>query len=298
MLYKFRNQLARALYDYYCRRILDTPPLLIRPTPLVFCSMVSRRDVIMYLVAIKSVYSRIGEGVICIVNDGSLQSDDINLLKHHLGSPHIVDVAAIDTGQCPRGGTWERLLHILDLTDQSYVIQVDSDIVARGPLVEVRECYRANQSFTLGSWAGQDFKTLAEAAIYAKTVESSHVQISAERGFGSLESTADRRYVRGSSGFAGFARGGASRRMATYFSVEMERLLGNKWSEWGSEQVTSCYIVANTPGGKVLPWPKYTNFSENTDPSSAVLLHFVGDRRFFRGRYAKESRRIIAELKS
>ena len=31
--------------------------------------MVSQRDLTMYLVAIKSVYSRIGEGSICIIND-------------------------------------------------------------------------------------------------------------------------------------------------------------------------------------------------------------------------------------
>ena len=298
MLYELRNRVARALYDRRCGEILDTPPLSIKSASLIFCSMVSQRDFMMYLVAIKSVYSRIGEGRICIINDGSLRADAIAMLEQHLGAPRIVDISSIATGSCPRGGTWERLLHILDLAEESYVIQVDSDILARASIKEVAECYQENRSFTLGSWAGQSLQTLAEAAAYAGTLDNTHVQIAAERVFTQLNDATKRFYVRGSSGFAGFARGGSSRRVASDFSAEMETMLGDRWSAWGTEQVTSCYVVANTPGSTVLPWPKYTNFSSRIDLEAAALVHFVGDQRFYRGRYARESQRIIAELRT
>ena len=250
----------------------------------------------MYLVAIKSVYTRIGEGTVCIINDGSLQPQDIERLNYHLGSPTLVDIAAIDTGSCPRGGTWERLLHILDLTEHNYVIQVDSDILARRPINEVVQCYRNNCSFTLGSWAGQDFTGLAEAAAHARTFDDAHIQVVAEQNFDQLHDIQKKRYVRGCSGFAGFARGASLRQLAEDFSIRMSHLLGKRWSEWGSEQITSNFVVANSKEARVLPWPKYANLYPNIPIEEPALLHFLGIWRFYRMWYVRESRRVIKEL--
>src|SRR5579864_3844319 len=148
MFFRVQNSLARTYHDWRCKRICATPPLELKPAPLIFCSMVSQRDLTMYLVAIKSVYSQVGEGSICIINDGSLTQEGLATLRHHLGSPAVVDITTINTGQSPRGGCWERLLHILELAHDSYVIQIDSDILARGPIPEVVQCYRENRSFT------------------------------------------------------------------------------------------------------------------------------------------------------
>ena len=54
--------------------------------------MVSQRDLLMYLVSIKSIYTKISEGTICIINDGSLTSKAKDILQYHLGSPTIVDI--------------------------------------------------------------------------------------------------------------------------------------------------------------------------------------------------------------
>lgn len=296
-LHKIRNDVGRTLYRWRCREILETPPLVIKPAPLTFCSMVSHRDLLMYLVAIKSVYTKVGEGLISIINDGSLQSNDIAHLNHHLGSPNIIDISTIDRGTCPRGSLWERLLYILESTEQSYIIQVDSDIVARGQIDEVVKCYRDNRSFTLGSWAGQDFTSLAEAAAHARTLDDSHIQVVAEQNFDRLRDIQEKRYVRGCAGFAGFARGSSLRRLAEDFSADMQQLLGERWSEWGSEQVTSNYVVANSKNAQVLPWPKYTNLDPNIPAEKSALLHFFGPRRFYRLLYIRESRRVIKDLK-
>ena len=87
--------------------------------------MVSHRDLLMYLVAIRSLYAQIGEGTITIIDDGSLTVRDIELLRSSLGEPKVIGLSQVDVGPCPSGGFWERLLHILDLSTDRYVIQVE-----------------------------------------------------------------------------------------------------------------------------------------------------------------------------
>ena len=48
--------------------------------------------------------------------------------------------------------------------------------------------------------------------------------------------------------------------------------LGSRWTEWGTEQVTSNYVVANSPEAMVLPYPKYACFDLNMDPAESVFL--------------------------
>jgi hypothetical protein len=73
----------------------------------------------------------------------------------------------------------------------------------------------------------------------------------------------------------------------------MAEIIGaQKWSEWGSEQVASNFMVANAAGGYVLPFERYRYFSpeEATEAKAAVLLHFIGTHRFAGGVYRDMSR--------
>lgn len=291
---------ARARHLRLCRAVLNTPPLAVIDAPLRLLSMVCHRDVLPYLVAVKSVYRRIGEGRVTIVDDGTLTPADRALLTRHLGQPEILPIKAIDTGPCPRGGTWERLLAILDRLRDAYVIQVDADTVATGPLTTVLDCYRANRAFTLGTPSGTAPVSLTEAAATArrKLAESpAHVQLLAESRLDRLAEPDRRRYVRGSSGFAGFARGGASRRDAEAFSSEIAPLVGGRWSEWGTEQVTSNFIVANMPGAVVLPQPDYACFQGTGDGGDSVFLHFYGTYRYAGGAYGAATRRALTAIR-
>ena len=110
MLYNLKTKLNRSWYNLNRRAIFDTEALKIREAPLLFLTMVSHDDLLMYLVAIKSLYARVGEGSIVVVNDGSLTPDDIDRLNDHLGRPEILEAGRIETGPCPRGGMWERLM--------------------------------------------------------------------------------------------------------------------------------------------------------------------------------------------
>ena len=110
MFYNLKTKIKRSWYNLNCRAIFETEPLRIQEAPLLFLSMVLHDDLLMYLVAIKSLYWRIGEGRIAVINDGSLTPDDVDRLNYHLGRPDILDVRCIETGPCPRGRMWERLM--------------------------------------------------------------------------------------------------------------------------------------------------------------------------------------------
>ncbi|MEJ0072320.1 MAG: glycosyltransferase family A protein, partial [Pseudomonadota bacterium] len=274
MLYRLRRQLARRRFEQSCRSVRVTPPLRPVPAPVTILSMVSHADVIMYLIAIKSLYRRLGRGNILIIDDGSLTDDDRDFLSEHLARPKIVPLSALDTGRCPRGGTWERLLLILEISADEYVIQLDSDTLAQDRLDEVVDCIESNRAFTLGTRMGQRFDSLSDAAARIADLSGDHVQMVAERALARFDSLDQRRYVRGSSGFAGFARGGFGRAQLEAFSVQMRGLIGDKWTEWGSEQVASNFVVANSSSARILPYPKYACFDLRMDPRTSAFLAF------------------------
>jgi hypothetical protein len=297
MFYRIRTRLKRLKHDFRCRKIRETPPLQIKYAPLKILSMVSHQDLTMYLVAVKSFYRQVREGSLVIINDGSLTSADITILSQHLGSPEILRMQDVQTDACPKGGCWERLLTVIDFSAKNYVIQLDSDTLTRAAVPEVVGCYRANRSFILGTNMGRSIVSLPEASEFVRDATRDHVQIFAERNFVRLKNAQNLRYVRGSAGFAGFAKGAFARQPVEEFSTAMTELIGaTKWSEWGSEQVTSNYTLANSPNAMVLPYPKYAGFNPDLDLSVNVFLHFIGTYRFTRGVYARESVRIVREL--
>ncbi len=82
----------------------------------------------------------------------------------------------------------------------------------------------------------------------------------------------------------------------------MQEAVGEKWSEWGSEQVTSNLLIANASGSVVLPYPRYANFDQKfdltLDPAQCAFIHFIGTFRYSRGTYIAETRRLTAESQS
>ena len=120
---------------------------------------------------------------------------------------------------------------------------------------EVIEAYRNNRSFALGTYLGQSIVSLSKAHAIVEKNTSNHVQVLAERCFVNFLD-GKWRYVRGCSGFSGYARGRHSRRDAEAWFRRMQEAVGEKWSEWGSEQVTSNLLIANASDSVVLPYPR------------------------------------------
>ena len=104
----------------------------------------------------KSFMKNFGYGNIEVINDGSLTEGDINVLHDHIPGVNISDSSMIDTLNCPSYISWKRLFRAQQLAESSYVIQLDSDTLSLGPLVDVHNHVQSNTGFLTGSkrWNG------------------------------------------------------------------------------------------------------------------------------------------------
>ncbi len=299
------RKLRQRAHERATLQVLGTKPIVPADDGVVLFSMIGTRVLLPYLVAVKSLHHQLGRGRVVLLDDGTLTEDDRAVLALHCGDPEIRAIADIDTAPCPRGGTWERLLAILDLRCDNYVIQLDSDTVTVGAVPEVRAAIEANASFLLlGGPDGEDhgIQPLPDYVAYrypqGPVAEPAHVQALIESRYGAYPDAAGHRYVRGCSGFAGFARGGASTRAeAERFSQEATALVGEAvWARWGSEQVASNFLLANEEGARILPYARYLNYWKQVIGEEARFVHFVGAHRYSDTTYKDFTQRALAGL--
>jgi hypothetical protein len=293
-----------ARHERAARDILWTPPIATRgDDEVVVFSMIGTRVLLPYLVAVKSFLHALGRGRVEILDDGTLTDADRAVLATHLDTPRIHRFANVTTGACPTGGCWERLTVLLALVRDAYVIQLDSDTVTLGDVPEVRAAIAGGRGFTLlggtdGEALGRMTCSAFRAAVHPEGPApiGQHIQNQIESRLDRLPDAATRFYVRGCAGFAGFPRASATRAEAEAFSQAAEALTGRDvWHRWGSEQIASNFLVANTPDPVLLPYARYYNFWDDERPEAA-FAHFVGSHRFTGDAYLRATRRAIATL--
>lgn len=297
MFYRLKKAMAGGRFRRQINDVLDTPPMPVRPGGLSIVSMVSNHDVQMYVLSMKSFYSRLGKGQLVVIIDRDMPAASRAQLSSHFPGIEFQVLEDIPVGKCQRGGTWERLYYLLGRTRNEYVIQLDCDTLAFGPDVqEILDCIATNRAFTL-SGGEREVVSLREAARRARTISHPYVGIAAESLFDQYPGADGLRYVRGSSGFAGFAKGAFDATQIEEFHVQMERLLPDRWTEWGTEQCASNFAVANSPNALVLPSPKYANFDHHHDPRASTFLHFIGAYRYDDDLFANLGSKVIRELR-
>lgn len=284
------------------REVLETAPIVPRDDGVVLFSMIGTRVLLPYLVAVKSHHHHLGRGRIMLLNDGTLDAADRAVLAAHCGNPVIIEPQDVETAPCPKGNCWERLLSILDLRASDYVIQLDSDTVTLGSVTEVAAAIDANRSFTLGGGVEDvqhGFMTIPEMIrdIYPDGALYPHIQSIVEASLGDIPDAANLRYIRGCAGFAGFSRSPDGRIMAERFAVDAGKAVGPRFSEWGSEQAASNFVIANEPNPIQLPYDRYTNHWEEKLPRSPVFIHYIGTYRYARGSYVASTKRAIRQLR-
>lgn len=296
MLHRWRNEQKQKRFYSLTHGIFDTPPVRIASAPWSIISIVSNNYVQMYLLSLKSFYRQLGRGNVIAIIDRDMTAASRALLEQHIPSIQFVSLEDIDTGICQRGGTWERLVYLLDRSEKEYVIQLDCDTLTFGHDVnEVVHCATSNIAFTLSN-AGRPIEAMTAIVRNAELMDSNYVGIIAERFFNRYPRVENLRYVRASSGFAGFAKGGFHRRDIEKFHKNMENLLGSRWKEWGTEQCGSNFAVANSPNAVVLPYPKYANFWPNLVRGHSSFLHFIGSHRYLDDYYASLAKEVIHSL--
>ncbi|WP_156963746.1 hypothetical protein [Muricoccus aerilatus] len=290
------RQIPAQMHHHRIAAIERTPQLQAQATGLMYLSQICHRDVRSWLVAIKSVAQVVGPGEFTVLDDGTLTKNDYKLLRRHVEGLRILPIVAVPMEGVPSGGCWERLMAILGLCSDYYVVQVDADVVVNLPLGEVTAAIAANRAFTLSGEQGAMVTTACEAAEQAKLVSYSHVQIAAEQLLDQMPDAHALRYARGCAGFAGFPRC-VSPMTITSFSNFMRQHLGDRWSAWGSEQVASNFLIANSGTDPlILPWHRFPAFGLSRDTSQAALIHFVGCHRYESGVYTRMSKAAIRRL--
>lgn len=299
--YRWRTKIDASRHAEAIVDVLETPPIVPCNDGLVLFSMIGTTALLPYLVAVKSLWKQLGRGRVAILDDGTLTPQDMAILAHHCGDPEIIRIASVDTALFPKGGTWERLLTILDRRNSEYWIQLDSDTVTLGPVPEIAEAIARNRSFILpgGADTGTQTMDLQEfrEALYPDGPSEGHVQLRIESRMDDLPAGRGWYYVRGCSGFAGFAAAGPGRNLAAAFLAEMERIIGPEDCHmWGTEQVASNFQLANDTGAVILPYDRYLNYWGEPWTDDAAFVHFVGTHRHANGAYAATSRRVIDGL--
>ena len=287
-------------FNHTLRAVLAAPPVRAINDGVIIFSMIGTRVLLPYLVAAKSLHARLGRGRFAILDDGTLTAADKAVLDLHLDRPELRSITQVDVGDCPHGGCWERLLTLLELRRDHYVIQLDSDTVTLGPVHEIGQAIDQRRDFTLRGEADSAWLPLERfGADYAALPPETHVQVKIEALLPQVAAAAGglSHYVRGCAGFAGFAPDGRGRALADAFSGAAAAHLGPQvWAQWGSEQVMSNLYVANEGEPLLLPYARYLNFWNEPITEDAAFVHFVGTYRYHRGAYSAAARQAIAAL--
>jgi hypothetical protein len=299
MFYALRDRVRRSRFARACAGVLHAAPVTLDGTSrLAVLTQLQHKDVLMFLLAIKSFARHVAPGAVFVVDDGSLTDGDRATLAAQVPGLTLFGLEQFRVPACPRGGTWERLLAIAALVGDYYVIQLDSDTLTIGPIDDVRQCIARGTSFAIGTWDRQSLESMQERCATAKgrvAQGDAHIQVVAEAHFDRLVDFRTLRYVRGCSGFAGFAPRSFSRAFVETISSQMWAALGDRWSEWGSEQVMSNVVVANVSDAMVLPHPKYAD-CHKMRAGLTEFVHFIGSCRFDDGNYARLGAQVIATL--
>ena len=291
MINRLRTKLNKRWFDWQARAIYDTPPIRCAAgSRLVVLTQLHHPDLTMYMVAAKSFARWVKPGRFVIVDDG-LTDADRTMLQRHFESVSFIRSRDASSPNCPRGACWERLLSIADLNADEYVVQLDADTITLNRPDAVLDCLHRGVSFTLGTAGGDRIVSTQETSRIAAPWQGSHVQVVAEQRIAQLPPDIGTHYVHGCAGFAGFQPGAIDRVRVEQVSQAFESLVGSsKWAEWGSEQVTSNFLIANTPGAVILPPTAYPFWQPGIDIQAARLVHFFGTHRFEGGAYIQSAR--------
>lgn len=291
------GRLRRKWHELQFRRaatgVRGIAPLRLAAAGPIVLSMVQHRDVDAYLLALGTFARRLPPRRIVVVADPTLDDADQGVLRRQVPDIEIVPQSRFRPAGLPSGGCWERLVAIAHYVSEGYVIQLDADTVATGPLDEVAACVRDGVAFTLGTDDHFVLQPAAEAAAFAQSrlQPDSHVQVHAEAALDRLPAGDFPCYIRGCAGFAGFPAGYELLPKLGLLSQTMSEALGARWTDWGSEQFASNVMVANAPRARVLPHPKYC--APHRRQVDTVFLHYIGYVRYADGSYARLARNYL-----
>ncbi len=298
--HRIRAIFFKQLFDYFAATIYKTKQHIDfdENSNAVVLSLLQKKDMTMYLIAIKSFLHFVKVKKVIVVCDSDLTDLDRHILHNHIEKVEFYNIADFRHEKLPKGGCWERLTAISIFAKDYYVIQMDADTLTLHQPVEVTEAIVNNVPFILGTEEKYNKKfTLPEISVVAKelilSLKSSHIQLVCEHELINLSNRYNC-YVRGCAGFAGFPKESISLCDLIDISNTFQEKFGSRWSEWGTEQFASNLLLSNLKGSFILPISQYTT-PDNFDEKN-TFLHFIGFLRYRNTLYQKLSLKIIRLL--
>lgn len=291
------NKIHEYHFKWRSRAIADTPPLMLGCEPYMVLSMVHHRDVLPYLLALKSLARFLPPKKVVLVADPTITDADRETLRNHVPAIEIRESSEFKHDGLPTYSSWRRLCAIAEYVSDHYVMQLDSDTVTIRPIPEVANAVRSGSPFILGTEDDQRFVSCNAAAAYSRREFTGYVrpQGLAEAALDRLDVPGIQNYVRGCAGFAGYGMRSFDIQRLRQISDPMGEMLGETWTRWGTEQFTTNLVISNSPGAIVLPHPKYCMPSERQPDTS--FIHFIGYERYISSLYARLARDIAKSLR-
>ena len=301
MFYRLGKTLPARRLRRIQRKAFELPRLLTpRADGVTVLSMLCARDVEMFAVALASFARHCTVSRVCILNDGSLEARHRQALDRRIPAIEWLNIEDYRHNRLPRGGCWERLHAQVELARHSYVVQLDADTLTLCALDEVVSAHEQGRPFVLGTRQGWVIVRTREAAVWARQelqAGDTHVQTFAESLLDRIDTTRELRYVRGCAGFSGLPPRRVSAESLYAWSERFQQVLGDRWSEWGTEQFMVNFLISNLENAVVLPYDRYPTCPERVVPEHA-FVHFAGYCRYRDGAYRDLSRRLINQLKA
>lgn len=300
MFYSIRDKLKRIRLSRTMDQVFKTQPVQTEAnSTLAVLSLVQKKDIAMYLVAVKSFLKGVGKATVYCLNDGSLDQDSKSLIATHVIGINFLELENFVHADLPKGGCWERLVAISTLLKRHYVVQLDCDTLTLHSIPEIRELVMKNQSFYIRTEKNTELLSAVSQSEQSSKVFASgerHVQIYAESTLVTLEHSETIKYARACAGFSGFSKGEDFLPQVISWAKQLNEALGaQKWGEWGSEQFMSNLVISNRDTANLLPYPDYAH-CDYIDLKLTRFIHFIGFCRYNNGTYAKLSEKIITQL--
>ncbi len=293
MLYRLRNALQYRRFAHSTRALASRP---LSCDPAALCqvhTMLTRRDVPMYLVAIKSLLRHYAKVAVVIHSDGTLTEGDAALLKRHVPGAVVIMAAEADARAAREIGdgsylarwrsidaSWRRLVDTELWCTAPKRLIMDADVLVLQPPTHVVEWIENGaQPLLLGQ---PPVKVDAAAPIRDPHIQQIFISRLAEIG--------DQLQL--GSAFLDGTTGGFYGCMGQLRLAPIEQLLrvttglGIPMQQWGGEQCTVIYLLS-AAGGRRLPPAAYFNYAPKYESSlrEAHVVHFYGTHRFHNGHY-------------
>jgi hypothetical protein len=307
MFYRLRQALHLGYFRFRTRRMHSTPPLPCDPAAACgLHTMLSARDVSLYLPAVKSFLRFYPKVAVVIHSDGSLDEQALALLRHHVPGVRVVLPAEADERARQRLGP-DSFLFRWRSHDASYRRVVDTELwcttpkriimdadvlVLRRPDEMIDWIEGSPGAFLFGQPPEPGANGLSNPAgrKLVQTIFREKVPQLAQR----LGLPAN--FPQGAtSGFYGCGRELALDRVEQ--AIRAGEAEGIPMEEWGSEQCIVIYLL-DASGARRLNGRHYINY----DPRCAALIeqvhavHFYGTYRYHRHLYTGLAARVARDL--